>query len=81
MEPDKNLKDALLRSHQATEKDNQDQSQLNQMAAKAENTDNQAPEQPELNEKPINLLRSWDTLRQLDEALVNKDDLPENKKE
>ncbi len=69
-EPDKNLHEALLRSHQATEQHNQEQSKLHGMGTgdmgQAEKTS------PELNEKPSNLLKSWDTLRKLDEALESK---------
>ena len=73
-EPDKNLNEALFRSHQATEKDNQAQSKLHSLKTAPENSNTQQPDasQPKLHETPRNLLQSWDTLRQLDEALADK---------
>jgi hypothetical protein len=73
-EPDKNLSEALLRSHQATEQHNQEQSKLHGMSTG--DTGQTEQPTPELNEKPSNLLRSWDTLRQLDEELGSKDHDP-----
>lgn len=80
MEPDKSLQEALLRSHQATEKANQSQHKLQHMASdKPQHTPEQATKaQPELHETPHNLLQSWDTLRKLDEELARKE--AENKK-
>lgn len=72
MEPDKNLQEALLRSHQATDKYSQGQSQLKKLASQPGNNASQDQTQPELHEKPSYLLKSWDTLRQLDQALVNR---------
>ena len=74
MKPDKSLKEALFRSHQATEKSSQEQSNLSNMASGSENPEAQqsAAPQPELRETPRNLLQSWDTLRQLDEELADK---------
>ncbi|MDX5418977.1 MAG: hypothetical protein LPK09_07160 [Hymenobacteraceae bacterium] len=74
MEPDKSLKEALLRSHQATEKANQAQHQLYNIGTGAENPTHAQPEehQRKLHETPRNLIQSWDTLRQLDEELANK---------
>ncbi|PKV63394.1 hypothetical protein [Pontibacter ramchanderi] len=70
-EPDKNLNEALFRSHQATEKENQAQSKLHNLSTgqQEEQPDNATPP---LHESPRNLLQSWDTLRQLDEALADK---------
>ncbi|MBD1396763.1 hypothetical protein H9Q13_06260 [Pontibacter sp. JH31] len=74
MEPDKSLKEALLRSHQATEKANQEQHMLYNMGTGADNPnpDQANAHQPKLHETPRNLIQSWDTLRQLDEELANK---------
>ncbi|MDX5420448.1 MAG: hypothetical protein LPK09_14630 [Hymenobacteraceae bacterium] len=74
MEPDKSLKEALLRSHQATEKANQAQHQLYNMGTGSENPNPDQPDahQPKLHETPRNLIQSWDTLRQMDEELANK---------
>lgn len=74
MKADKALKEALFRSHQATEKANQAQSELYNMGADAESQDaaKSATAQPKLNETPRNVLQSWDTLRQLDEELESK---------
>jgi hypothetical protein len=74
MQPDKSLQEALLRSHQATEKANQAQHQLYSLGTGAENP---APEQtgthqPKLHETSRNLIQSWDTLRQLDKDLAEK---------
>lgn len=70
MEPDKAFNEALFRSHPATEKANQAQSQLYSMGT--------APQHPhtnpsgELNESSRNLMQSWHTLRKLDEDLAEK---------
>lgn len=74
MEPDKSLQEALFRSHQATEKSNQEQSKLYNMAGDSQSNEPQKADmpQPELHETPRNLLQSWDTLRQMDEELEAK---------
>jgi hypothetical protein len=72
MEPDKSLQDALLRSHLATDEANQDQHQLHHMAA-GSGEKHIAKPQPELHETPHNLLKSWDTLRKMDEELARKE--------
>jgi hypothetical protein len=74
MKPDKSLEEALFRSHQATEESNQEQSKLYNMGSGPENPEAQqsTTSQPELRETPRNLLQSWDTLRQLDEELADK---------
>ncbi|PVY43242.1 hypothetical protein [Pontibacter virosus] len=71
-EPDKNLNDALFRSHLATEKDNHDQSELYNMSTGQHKGEQHENAVPELRESPRHLLQSWDTLRQLDEALADK---------
>ncbi|MBF8965737.1 hypothetical protein I0P70_20965 [Pontibacter sp. FD36] len=71
-EPDKTLKEALFRSHQATEKANQAQDKLYNMSTGQQAGETQGNSIPELHESPRNLLQSWDTLRQLDEALEDK---------
>ncbi|MDO6389989.1 hypothetical protein Q4E40_07615 [Pontibacter sp. BT731] len=73
-EPDKNLNEALFRSHQASEQNSQAQNELHNMKTAPEhpNTQQLDASQPKLHETPRNLLQSWDTLRQLDKALANK---------
>lgn len=80
MEPDKSMEEALFRSHQATEKANQDQSKLYDMGSASGNPDAQNSEepQPKLHETPRNVLQSWDTLRQLDEELEAKKEINEH---
>lgn len=78
MEADKSLQDALLRSHQATDEANQDQHQLHHMAANTGEKHTAKP-QPELHETPHNLLKSWDTLRKLDEELAREEANAESK--
>jgi hypothetical protein len=74
MKPDKSMEEALLRSHQATEKANQEQSKLHNMSNASENPEAQQSDasQPKLHETPRNLIQSWDTLRQMDEELEAK---------
>ena len=72
MEPDKTLNEALLRSHQATEKENQAQSELQNMSTGQQKEEQSNSGTPPLHESPRNLLQSWDTLRQLDKALADK---------
>lgn len=71
-EPDKNLNEALFRSHQATEQNNQAQSELHNMRTGQQMNPQHENAIPELRESPRHLLQSWDTLRQLDEALADK---------
>ncbi|MCP2043498.1 hypothetical protein [Pontibacter sp. HSC-36F09] len=71
-EPDKNLNEALFRSHQATEKDNQAQSELHSMSTGQQKGEQPDALQPKLHETPRNLLQSWDTLRQMDMDLADK---------
>ena len=70
--PDKTLNEALFRSHQATEKDNQAQSELHNLSTGQQKEEQPGSGTPPLHESPRNLLQSWDTLRQLDEALADK---------
>ncbi|MBX0332759.1 hypothetical protein K3G39_05875 [Pontibacter sp. HSC-14F20] len=71
-EPDKTLNEALFRSHQATDKDNQAQSKLYNMSTGQQNEEQHDNARPKLHETPRNLLQSWDTLRQMDMDLAEK---------
>jgi len=75
MEPDKAFNEALFRSHPATEKANQAQSQLYNMGTASQQPHPTNPSgalHPELNESSRNLMQSWHTLRKLDEDLAEK---------
>jgi CRISPR/Cas system-associated endonuclease/helicase Cas3 len=66
MRAKKVLKEAILRTHQTTEKANQTQEQLLHMEQQAK----EILDQPQLNESPKNLIRSWYNLRNLDQNLA-----------
>ncbi len=64
----------MFRSHQSTEKANQEQHQLHNLgnaAGKSHDIQTNSP-QAELHESPRNLLESWHTLRELDADLSEK---------
>ncbi|GAA4442061.1 hypothetical protein GCM10023188_41300 [Pontibacter saemangeumensis] len=66
METRKSLNEAILRSHQSTEKVNQPQDMLFSMATPKQQTYEHNTHQAPLNESHINLMQSWMNLRGLE---------------
>ncbi|MDX5436334.1 MAG: hypothetical protein LPK03_04030 [Pontibacter sp.] len=71
MKPEKPIEEAILRAHNATEKEHQSQDQLYNMRTPQTNTPSPSyhGEAP-LNESHINLMQSWQNLRGLDNKLA-----------
>lgn len=63
METRKSLNEAILRSHQSTEKVNEPQDMLFAMATPKQETYDHNTHQAPLNESHINLMQSWVNLR------------------
>jgi len=74
METRKSLNEAILRSHQSTEKVNQPQDMLFAMATPKQETYDHNTHQAPLNESHINLMQSWVNLRGMECKLAESEE-------